>query len=223
MYHELFAALGSDASSEDSVQYWVARFASGDTSWEGISGAGRPLTGLAEPLRLFLDNYPFATMPMLSRHSNVSATTVKEILACDLRLRKLTRRWVPPPTSDPQNVKRVEASTELLHILNELQVDSFDGIATGDESWFQYLYESSALCVKSPHDITPRTRPGIGLKKTMFTIFFTHRKLLIVEDLPKGQKYNQDYFISEILPELAREKMRYKWRKQGGTLTPKAS
>jgi hypothetical protein len=54
------------------------------------------------------------------------------------------------------------------------------------------------------------------VKKTIFTIFFTNRKLLIVEYLPKGQKYSQDYCISDILPELEREKMRYERRKQGG-------
>jgi hypothetical protein len=31
-------------------------------------------------------------------------------------------------------VKRVEASTELIQILNDLEADSFDGIATGDKS-----------------------------------------------------------------------------------------
>jgi hypothetical protein len=51
----------------------------------------------------------------------------------------------------------------------------------------------------------------------MFTIFFTNRKLLIAEYLPKGQKYNQADFISDILPELEQEKMRYKRSKQGGT------
>jgi hypothetical protein len=92
-------------------------------------------------------------------------------------------------------VKRIEASTEPLQILNDLKADSFDGIATGDESWFQYLYELSAMFAKSPGDVTPRTRQEIGVKKTMFTIFFTNRKLLIAEYLPKGQKYNQDYLI----------------------------
>jgi histone-lysine N-methyltransferase SETMAR len=124
---------------------------------------------------------------------------------------------VPHAFSDPQKVKGVETSTELLHILNALEVDSFDGITTGDESWFQYLYESLAMFAKSPHDAIPRTRPEIGVKKLEFMVFFTKRKLLIADDLPKGQKYNQDYFISHILPELEREKMRYKWRKQGGT------
>jgi hypothetical protein len=118
----------------------------------------------------------------------------------------------------PQNVKRVEASTELLQILNDLEADSFDGIATGDESWFQYLYESSTMFAKSRGDDTPRTIQEIGVKKNMFTIFFTNRKLLIAEYLPKGQKYNQDDFISDILPEFEREKMRYKRRKQGRTV-----
>jgi hypothetical protein len=116
-------------------------------------------------------------------------------------------------------VKRIEASTELLQILNDLEADSFDGIATGDVSWFQYLYESSAMFAKSPGDDTPRTVREIGVKTNMFTIFLTNRKLLIAEYLPKDQKYNQDYFISDILPELEREQMRYQRRKQGRTFS----
>jgi hypothetical protein len=107
-------------------------------------------------------------------------------------------------------VRRAEALTELLQILNDLEADSFDGIVTGDESWFQYLYEPSGMFAKSPDDVTPRARQEIGGKKTMFIIFFTNRKLLIAEYLPKGQKYNQDDFISDILPALESEKMRYR-------------
>jgi hypothetical protein len=51
----------------------------------------------------------------------------------------------------------------------------------------------------------------------MFTLFFTNRKSLIAEYLPEGQKYNQDDFISDILPEREREKMRDKRRKQSRT------
>jgi hypothetical protein len=101
IYHELLATIGSDACSSDSVQYWVARFASGDTSCEDVSRPGRPLTDLAEPLRLFLDDYPFASALMVSRHFSVSAIAVKEILARDLGLRRFTRRWVPHTLSDP--------------------------------------------------------------------------------------------------------------------------
>jgi hypothetical protein len=73
------------------------------------------------------------------------------------------------------------------------------------------------MFAKSPGDAIPKTRKEIGVKKTMSTIFFTNRKSLIAEYLPKGQKYNQDYFSSDVRPELKRENMRYSRRKQGST------
>jgi hypothetical protein len=85
---------------------------------------------------------------------------------------------------------RIESSNELPQILNDLETDSFDGITTGDESWFHYLYESSVVFAKSLGDVTLRTRKEMGVKTTMFTIFFTNRKLLTSEYLLKGQKYH---------------------------------
>jgi hypothetical protein len=103
-------------------------------------------------------------------------------------------------------VTRVEASNELLQITNDLETDSFDRITAGDESWFHYLYESSSVFEKSPGDVITKARKENDVTKTMFTIFLPNEKFLIAEYLPKGQKYNQDYFISDILPELEREK-----------------
>jgi hypothetical protein len=99
---------------------------------------------------------------------------------------------------------KFEASNELLQILNDLETDSFGGITTGDESWFHHLYESPAMFAKSPGDVMPGK--DINVKQTIFTVSFTNRKLLIAECLPKGQKYNQDYFMSDIFSELEREK-----------------
>jgi hypothetical protein len=104
IHQELLTTLGSDAYSEDSVQYWVARFESGDTSCEDISRAGRPLTDLAEPFRLFLQDYPVVSTCMLSRHFSVyvCVTTVKEILTRGFGLKTITWRWVPHELSDCQ-------------------------------------------------------------------------------------------------------------------------
>jgi hypothetical protein len=71
---------------------------------------------------------------MLSGHFSVCATTAKEILIRDLGLKKFTRRWVSHTPPDPQKGMTLEASNELLQILNDLEADSFDRIATGDES-----------------------------------------------------------------------------------------
>jgi hypothetical protein len=91
IHQELLATLRCDTYSEDSVQYCVARFQSGDTSYEDISRPGKPLIDLAEPFRLFLQNYLFASVHVLSRHFNVCVITAKEILVRDLGLKNFTR------------------------------------------------------------------------------------------------------------------------------------
>jgi hypothetical protein len=89
---ELFTTLGTNAYSENLVQDWVAHFESGDISCEDISRGGRPLADLEELFCMFLQDYLFVSARMLSRHFGVWVTTVKDILARDLGLKKFTRR-----------------------------------------------------------------------------------------------------------------------------------
>jgi hypothetical protein len=58
------------------------------------------------------------------------------MFARDFGLTKCTRRWAHHTLSDHQKVTRVEASNELLQILNDFEADSFDGIATDGKLWF---------------------------------------------------------------------------------------
>jgi hypothetical protein len=41
----------------------------------------------------------------------------------------------------------------------------------------------------------------------MVTIFFTPTRLLVLNFLPKGTKFNQDYFIDTVLPNIYSEKI----------------
>jgi hypothetical protein len=43
----------------------------------------------------------------------------------------------------------------------------------------------------------------------MLTIFLTSRKLLVLDALPKEHKYNQDYFVKKVIPELQSERSRF--------------
>jgi hypothetical protein len=61
IHQELLATLGSDAYSEDLVQYWVARFQSGDTSCEDISRPGKPLQIWQSP---FACDYKIVLLPV---------------------------------------------------------------------------------------------------------------------------------------------------------------
>jgi hypothetical protein len=88
IYQELQHTLGSTAYREDSVENWVRRFVSGDTSCVDLPRAGRPPTDVSEPLRKFLNDFPFA------RQFSAHPTTIKQIPRRDLGLKKFARRWV---------------------------------------------------------------------------------------------------------------------------------
>jgi hypothetical protein len=42
-------------------------------------------------------------------------------------------------------------------------------------------------------------------EKTMIMIFFTARQLLLLDVLPKGSKFNQQYFIDYVFPDSKRK------------------
>jgi histone-lysine N-methyltransferase SETMAR len=87
--------------------------------------------------------------------------------------------------------------------------NAFEGIATGDESWFQYMYISNSMFAPSRDLAATRTKDADRTKKTMLTVFFTSRSLIVLEVLPKETTCTQHYFISGILPDLDGEKLRY--------------
>jgi hypothetical protein len=65
----------------------------------------------------------------------------------------------------------------------------------------------------SARELVPRTKQHFSAKKTMVTIFFTSIRLLVLNFLPKITKFNQDYFIDTVLPNLSSEKRRIARRK----------
>jgi hypothetical protein len=58
----------------------------------------------------------------------------------------------------------------------------------------------------SQEKVTPFVRTWLGVHKGMITVFFTSTTLIVSEALPKGKKFNQDYFISTVFPELVKGK-----------------
>jgi hypothetical protein len=86
---------------------------------------------------------------------------------------------------------------------------NFEGIVTGGESWFRYSSDSDLMFAHSRESVAPRIRQDISAPKTMIPIFFTSRRLLVLGTLPKGTKFNQDYFIQSQWPPLERERREF--------------
>jgi hypothetical protein len=67
---------------------------------------------------------------------------------------------------------------------------NFEGIAIGNESWFQYSSYSNSMFAGSRESVVPKIQRDISGQKTILAIFFILRRLLVLETLPKGKKFN---------------------------------
>jgi hypothetical protein len=67
-----------------------------------------------------------------------------------------------------------------LTVLRNDESAGFSRVATGDEFWFPYRYQSTQL-------------------------FFTGTKLLVLDVLPREEKFNQNHFLAVIAAELSKE------------------
>jgi hypothetical protein len=104
--------------------------------------------------------------------------------------------------------------SEMLLDMRQLHAEhNFEGITAGDESWLLYTTYGDSMFATSAREMVPRTKQNTSAKKTMVTIFFTSTRLLVLNFLPKGTKFNQDYFIDTVLPNLYSERRRIARRK----------
>jgi hypothetical protein len=104
----------------------------------------------------------------------------------------------------------------MLRILQGLETNDFDGITTGDESWFQHTTAYSKMFARSAADIIPRTQQGVGVK-TMITVFLTAKKLIMFNVLPRDSTFTRLYFIHNIFLDLKRTNLNFRRQKTWST------
>jgi hypothetical protein len=87
--------------------------------------------------------------------------------------------------------------------------NSFDGIVSGEESWFIYLYPSNRMFISCKDKVAPREQRMIAAETIMLTIFFTLRQLIALECQSPREQLTLKYLVSQILPDLRREQKRF--------------
>jgi histone-lysine N-methyltransferase SETMAR len=206
---KLSRVLGDNCYTPAAIERWLARFREGDLSWAGHSRLDRPVIDISECLHSFLDKFPFASANMMYKYFRMVRGIIMAILQRDIGLKKFSRRWAPHQFSSSQKTDHVNYSRALLHLLQQLRPFDFEGITTGGESGFRHECESDPMFASSAEMVLPRLRAGFQAKKKIMTVFFTTTRLIVLNSLPPGQSFTQDYFISEIVPAFAKEKLRF--------------
>jgi hypothetical protein len=141
---------------------------------------------------LFPRKAAFLSAHVLAKRPVTSPQTIKKILRGDLRMAKLTRRWVPQDLNLRDKGKRVvDARTLLQELIND-QDQKFSHIITGDEGWFSSNYESPIMFARARDEAVPRVSPIKQSKKAMTMIFCTDNRLLRLVYLPQQQERKKE-------------------------------
>jgi transposase len=188
IHTELKAVLGEEVVSLATVKRWCQRFKPGDLSVDDEFRAGRPMSDLKEVTSQFLSDEPYLSARLLAHRLALNVDTIKTILARDLGMKKSTGRWVPDELNSANKVQAVTKFKTLLTALLTDASENFAHVITGDESWFYYCDQSSAMFAHDRSEIVPRVSRTIASRKSMNTRFFTRNQLIKLAFLPGGQK-----------------------------------
>jgi hypothetical protein len=112
---------GADAYGQSQINVWLQQFRNSDLFREDAPCTWRLYLTLRPQFVGFLQKYPFASSRALARHFLSRVPTIEEILQRERELQKFSRRWVHHFLSPTPKVARLEASTEMLQILHELE------------------------------------------------------------------------------------------------------
>jgi histone-lysine N-methyltransferase SETMAR len=167
------------------------------------------LTALAE--------FPFTFLSVRepSRRICLPRSTVHKHrhLAQLLRFTVQHLRWVPHFLTAEQKQIRVQMAIKLLQALSVQSTRQWHDIVTLDESWI-YLFSEHDLMWTVPGEIVDRERHTVQLPKFMRTVVWNPIRFHVLKTLPKGRKFNTQYYPNDILVAIS------DWRRETGGTRP---
>lgn len=203
IHAELIDVYGDDALSLSSVKYWCHEFKVGRKCLEDAPRSGRPPEiYLSDLVAKEMNKDPYLTANQIAKKFDISPQTAVTILSEDLGYLYKHLRWVPHLLTCEMKEKRVEQCKLILNALETARRSHFNGIMTGDESWFLYSYQPTHQWVlhdEKPGEIVERSHYQ---RKIMVSIYITMNGKFLVDIMPKGCNFNSNYFCGIILPQL---------------------
>lgn len=188
--------------SYSTITDWIRKINRGEDIFERKTGSGR-ISDLQIDQRILnaLNEMPFHSIRTLSNQLKIPKTTVfNHMRSMGFIIKHL--RFVPHTLNDSQKVQRVNYSKHLLDIIKQARHQSWAFFLTGDESWFYFINDFEQQWLQPNEKPSTKPKTIISTPKRMLTVFWSPLGFRIVEMLPKGQRFNSEYFISSILQKI---------------------
>ena len=183
------------------VKKWIGEFKWGRTSTNDAERSGRSKDVTTPEIikkiyDIVLDD-PKVKVHQLAEAADISIGLVVKILHHDLRMRKLTVKWVPRLLKIDQKRQRIRYSKNCLDFFNGNLSVLLRRLVTIDETWIHHYTLESKKQEKQwvgPSITAPKqakTQQSAG--KVMAFVFWDSCGILFIECFGKRKKLNSDY------------------------------
>ena len=129
--------------------------------------------------------------------SDISKTSLYEIMSDDLRMKKVCTRWVLKLLTSLQRANRIDCCEELKNC-NQNPTELISRIVTGNETWTHHddpLSQQEAKTWKKLGEKTPtRQRITRSAVKIIMSIFWDFEGVLLIDFLPCNTTINGPYY-----------------------------
>jgi hypothetical protein len=106
---------------------------------------------------------------------------------------------VPDFLSRDRKTPGVKASTGMLQIPQESEVNHFDETKAVDQSWFRHFCSCSKMLERPPAQVILKTQQAIAVKQIIVNVLFIARKLIVLDVLPTDSNFNQLHLRTHLL------------------------
>lgn len=190
------------------IKEWYNRFKNGQTSVKSESRSGRPSTSrnenVIEQVRTLVTEDRRLTVRELVEEIGISIGSVHSILTEDLKMRRVSAKFVPKLLTTEQKQLRLEIAQDMLDSANS-NPNFLNTVITGDESWiYGYDPETKMQSSQWKHSTSPRPKKARQVRsqvKVMLTVFFDSSGVVHHEYAPHGQTITKEYYL-EVLRRL---------------------
>ena len=135
-----------------SVTRWCKKFKSGVDSIEDAPHARRPKTATSQKINEKVTNLVATDARFTTRHIakcvGIAVGAAHTTLRRDLKMRRISARWISHLVTKEQKLARVRISKQLLKQFPKYNNRSFANIITGDEAWFTFTSPSERYKTK---------------------------------------------------------------------------
>mgnify|MGYP003623263763 CR=1 FL=1 len=194
IHRQLSETCGDGVMNVKNVRSWVRQFKEGRTSCDNEPKQPRPRTSrsaanIERVEKLVLEDRRVSVKSIASK-VGISVGSVHTIMHDDLKMRKVSSRWVPRMLTEDHKAARVTMCQAMLTRDDGMNGTFFSSIVTMDETWMPFFNpETKRQSKQWKHTNSPppkKFRVSASAEKMMVAMFWDSDGVILTHCVPEG-------------------------------------